>query len=374
MAITFKDRLGVFSSMKAFLQSISSTLTDFNDGSVLSNIFDTISEEIGSYVYVNLQDLYDNLFIATASGAGLDARVADFTLVRKQASSAEGQVIFSRATPYNQDFLIPIGTVVQTQSTDTVQGVQFQTIEDKTLAANELSVIINVEAIQSGIAGNINSNSISVILNPPAGIETVTNTEIFTGGTDIETDDELRARVPLFLQSLARGTITAIEAVSLSVTGVKNITIIEPDPPTGVFNVLVDDGTGSATSTLIREVKNAINGLGTYETAYRPIATQANVLAPIKFSVNIVMAIEVETNYTFSIVQTNIMDALEAYLATLSAAQKVKRAEIIRVAKEVAGVANIDTVNMSINGNTTIDLVIATNYVARSGLLTISEI
>lgn len=71
-----------------------------------------------------------------------------------------------------------------------------------------------IEAVEPGARGNVGSNSITVMPNPPIGIDTVTNSAGTTGGSDVETDNHLRNRAK---DELTQGTRASAPALYNSV-------------------------------------------------------------------------------------------------------------------------------------------------------------
>jgi len=121
MAIEPKTRIEIFDDMQAYLQSLASNLTDYNDGSILKSILDAPAAEM-EQLWNALNVAFTAAYVSTATGDDLDNKVGDFGLDRNNATYASGYVTFGRSTAFNQDFTIPSGTVVQTASTSTVPG------------------------------------------------------------------------------------------------------------------------------------------------------------------------------------------------------------------------------------------------------------
>ncbi|MCX7107180.1 MAG: baseplate J/gp47 family protein, partial [Methylococcales bacterium] len=67
-----------------------------------------------------------------------------------------------------------------------------------------LSVDVPIQSLSSGSFGNVSPQSITNCPSRPSGVDGVINYEQTSGGTDDETDIELRARVPLYLGSLSK--------------------------------------------------------------------------------------------------------------------------------------------------------------------------
>jgi len=340
MSITPKTRAAIFNDLQAYLQSLDPRIIDFNIGSVLNSILDAPAAEM-EQIWNALTNAFTAAYVSTATGEDLDNKAADFGLVRREATYSTGYVTFGRSSSFNQDFTIPVGTIVQTISTTTTSGTQFQTTADVILPANQLNVSsVPIQAVTAGSTGNIAANAISVISSPPAGIETVANPAVTAGGTDQESDADLRARIPLYLSSLARGTRDSLEAAALSVNGVASVSIFEDfydDPITpGYVEVYVADSSGNATDAMIAAVQTQMDD-------YRAVAVTVMVKKPISLDMNVKCWITVEAGYSTSTVSANVATAITDFFSRLKLGDEVYRSELIAAISEVQGVSEVNT-------------------------------
>ena len=333
----FKTQNSVFEGMKAYIKTISTSLSDFTAGSVLQSLLFTVSNALGN-LYETVRNVYNAIFIATATGEDLDLKVSDFGLVRKSDTTASGIATFSRSSAPLEAYSIPSGTQVKTAATSTTVGLVYETsvdtilqtsiattylytvgtleytfearfvdsvttlvgvtvsggnhtfVEtqdyiidkttypyrhmlrwtttgDKPLANSEflvtyipISIDVPVTAQTSGKSGNTGIGTIVSFATSVVGFEEVYNYDRVAGGTAAETDDELRTRVPLYLSSLARATKNAIKVFSYTVPGVSKVTIKESTYPDGIVRVFIDDGSGTATPTMLQQVKDVLDG------------------------------------------------------------------------------------------------------------------
>ncbi|MDD4163145.1 MAG: baseplate J/gp47 family protein [Methanothrix sp.] len=108
-------------------------------------------------------------------------------------SRATGVLPFSRPTQAQSDITIPAGTICAAMS-DSGGLVEFQTDEAVVLAAGTTSAYVEAAAIVAGAAGNMSTGAISIIRMPVVGISSCTNDAAFSGGTDLESDSDLRQR------------------------------------------------------------------------------------------------------------------------------------------------------------------------------------
>jgi len=238
-----------------------------------------------------------------------------------------------------------------------------------------LSVDIPIQSLGIGAETNVAQETIINIASRPAGIDGVINYDQTSGGTDQETDVELRERVPLFLSSLSKATKNALRAAALSIDGVKNATIIEYTPPNGLVGVFIDDGNGSAPPELIREVKDVIQGTingveNDTDSGVIAAGIGVNVSAPTLKLITIEEAIVLNVGFDQTIVTNEIETDVSIWLSGFATGAQVIRADLIKVIKSVEGVYNIDLETLSINGLTTGDTFVDQNQTARLDTIT----
>jgi uncharacterized phage protein gp47/JayE len=138
----------------------------------------------------SLQSLNDDAYLATATGEALDRKAAEKGIQRRPATQATGVVEFSRQTNANSDYVIPSGTVVQTED----GSVQFRTTEKTTIEAGTTTATANAEAVEGGPDGNLGANRLVAMPSKPTGVGSVTNPD--PTGDDDFTDTDGNPLVP----------------------------------------------------------------------------------------------------------------------------------------------------------------------------------
>lgn len=200
---------------------------DLNDTeeSIIRQFYEPVAERLAE-AQEDLAAVLDSVQIDHAEEKALDLLTDLIGATREEAKKATGTVTFSRSTTAGVDYSIPKGTEVQTDSND---PIKFKTTEEKTLASGTTSVDAPIEAIEGGTDGNVGANTITVISDPPAGIEEVTNANATTGGTDREEDDDLRERAKEELSEGSRASVPALISALEKVSGVTSVKVIEND-------------------------------------------------------------------------------------------------------------------------------------------------
>jgi uncharacterized phage protein gp47/JayE len=232
--------------------------TDLNDifaGSVINTLLSSVAQEIASSER-RLYGIREAFYLRNASGQDLDERVAELPPVgisRIEATNASGAVLtIARATSLNA-LTIPAGSTVKTTA-----GAQYRTTQDVVITAGNLLVEnVHIVAIVAGSQGNALSEEISTIVSMPDDVIDVYNTQPVTNGTDRESDEDLRERALLYLQSLTRCTRSALEFLGTSFiasTGERmRFARLFEDPETPAYSeLIVDDGSGLTVGAVSR--------------------------------------------------------------------------------------------------------------------------
>lgn len=210
----------VVAQMRSAL-AISDPEMDTSIGTPARKVLDAVGESIAmAYVDGHLLDYqYD---IDAKTGDDLTQFVELFGFTRFTPKRATGVVTFSRPVA-NTEVLIPIGSQVGSNTTPTIV---FGTVMAARIAPNETTVDVPVMAIEGGTAGNLPAGSLS--LRGTAGLVGVslTNVDGTAGGTDMETDDELRARFRRTVFRSIAGTQSMYEGTALEDIDVSQVNVV----------------------------------------------------------------------------------------------------------------------------------------------------
>lgn len=214
-------------------------ITNTIPGSVIRTIIESLLAEVDIQNYT-IDQIYKAMNIDTATGSDLDAIVAILGVVRKQATYAEGTVVFGRSDIYTTDIAIQYAQMVSTkQNNNGNMSYEFIVIDnDAKLKAGNLQTTVNVRAT---IPGNIflPIGSINIMNTPIIGIEYVTNIVEFIGGSNEETDDELRERAKQALAGLGKGTNIALRSALLDLDGVVDAIVMDVNRGVGTADIVV---------------------------------------------------------------------------------------------------------------------------------------
>ena len=238
-------------------------LSDVSDVSAMKHIL-AASARADDELYYQMTLLLKLFSIDKAVGEDLDERAKEIqpsVVRRRQSVKAQGNVVFTR-NGTTGTVGIPIGTKVKTADGSVFTTTTFGAISPTSaeqIAGHGIgrdSNFVSVTADVPGTAGNVIAATIIKFESKPSGgISEVTNLAATTQGRDKETDAAFRNRLRAFVSSLARCTVSALEA---NVTGQSDLatgqTIIVAKAIEDIVNrgdviVYVEDGTGAAEAT-----------------------------------------------------------------------------------------------------------------------------
>lgn len=249
-------------------------MSDVADTSTVKHMLAAAARADGE-LYYQLTLLLQLFSIDKATGDDLDERAKDVQpsiIKRRQATKAVGTVIFSR-NGTSGTITIPVGTKVKTPD-----GVVFSTTSPGTIGELSGEQItghgvgrdsgpVPVLADIAGSAGRVSGETVTKFVSKPAGVDEVTNPSAFqTAGLDKESDDDFRNRIKTFIAGLARSTVVALEAGVIGAqdpTSGKTILFskaVEDLGRLGFVTLYVDDGTGTAESTIDVDNENLTFG------------------------------------------------------------------------------------------------------------------
>jgi Uncharacterized homolog of phage Mu protein gp47 len=257
----------------------------------------------------------------------LDNLVEIVGVERNEGIKATGTVTFNTQSSLTE---IPEGTVVTTQPDSSGNTIDFETTQTvETIDGQTQVTDVPIKAVESGPDSNVPADTIVRVAYPPIGVQGVNNPESTTGGTDRETNEELRKRSKQALQSAGLGgTTQGIEGyIQQEIEAVRegDVEIEEFTDQSPVFvDVIVDGGIDS-------NVKEAIE-------FSRPTGIRHNLVRPeiIQLGFNIdVRGSGIDTDF--------VRESVEDKLLSLGIGDNFYEDELIRsVMESDDGIINID--------------------------------
>lgn len=282
-------------------------------------------------LYVQADWVGRQCFPQTAAGEFLDRHAQLRGLARRQAAQAEGTIRFQCDAAASSDLDIPLGTVCMTAGL-----VRFETTQAAVLTAGSTQVDVPARAAEPGTGGNVAAGSILTMAVAPVGVSRCSNPEGFTGGTDREDDEALRARVLETFRRLPNGANAAFyEQGALSFPEVAAAAVLPRNRGIGTVDVVVSTAAGSPDEELLEKLTD-------YFQERREIAVDVQVLAPREKTVDVSVSVAAKEGSDAAGVRTAVEQALRSWFNGGLLGQDVLRARLGAVIFGVEGVANYD--------------------------------
>ena len=320
----------------------SSSITDFNQGSVVRSIFNAVAA-ILARLYYNVHTIYRASRILTASGTDLEKLVAARSIKRRSASKATVKLKFSGTNGTN----VPSGTQASTKD-----GITFSTTAAGTISGG--SVELDAEADTAGKSGNVNAKTITIMVSSVSGVDSVTNEKQSSGGFDAETDEQLRNRAVNQLATLSQGIQASYSAWAVEANNEVLKAKARYNPPgysdkTVVVYPVKDNG-GTFDTTELGNIE-------TYIQTKAPLGLEINAENVAYTTIDITAKVRRKSGFSLSDVQTNITDNLNLYLdwREWDWGDDVEWADIFSLVNNTQGIDDVEKATFVPSSNVEVD-------------------
>ena len=285
-------------------------------------------------LYVQAEWVARQAFPQTAEGEYLDLHAQLRSLERKAATHAVGTLRFIAGEISENDRAIPLGTVCMTAGV-----VRFETTQAAVLSAGSLQVDVPAQAVQAGSAGNVSADAVVSMAVAPVGIQSCGNPSPFLGGSDGESDQELRVRVMDTFQRLPNGANAAFyEQGALSFDQVAAASVLPRSRGVGTVDVVVATGSGQPDEDLLEELE-------AYFQTRREIAVDVKVLAPEEVSLSVSARVKAKDGWDSTQVCTGVKNTLQTWFSGERLGQDILLAQLGNLIYGCEGVANYQIVS-----------------------------
>jgi hypothetical protein len=366
MALSLQTFTNLVENSAAAVQGACSQLLDLTVGSVLRAILEA-NASVALWIQWLMVQVLALTRAATSTGSDLDSWMADYSSTRLPAVASTGPVTFSRYSPNTTALIVPYfnadgstntaGVQVKTLDGTQIFGVTIDTTNSLWNASqngylvpiNTFSATVPVEDLTGGSAGNVQSGTISLIASAIPGIDTVTNASAFTNGEDAESDSAFRARFVLYIAGLSKATPLAVDSAIADVQQGLTYNILENQDPQGDYRpgnfvVVVNDGTGNPSASLLNSVANAVN-------LVRPLGSTFSVQGPTLTTVNVSLTLTVASGYVKNNLIGPVKTAIQDYIAALGIGDPLPYGKVFQLAFDTSpGITNVTA--LTLNGGT----------------------
>lgn len=327
-----------------------------------------------SNMMYDLNEAIQLFFPAWSYGVFLDQIAREVGIARRPAARASGYLTITGA----EGKQIPAGFKWATVSINDEENVEFETVESVIIGASQEAQVY-VRCTQPGPQGNVPAGSITLMVSPTGGILTITNALAFTGGTDEEDDDELRARIEardLASESSHVGNEGDYIRWAKEVPGVGDVVVISEwqGTGTGTLKLVIMDSNGSAANQdLLDAVYDHIMSPNDTSKRLAPPDTILTVVTATLKTINIAATVLLDPDVTID-PDTHIASnqaifeaSVEAYFSEAKAEGAIRYTRIGSLLSETEGI--IDYSSLTVNSGTS-NITIASDEYPSLGTVT----
>jgi uncharacterized phage protein gp47/JayE len=290
-----------------------------SDANVPNSLLRVMADAMGALCHLTLQYidwLANQLLPDTAETEWLDRHGkiwlvnADGSTGRKLATPAQGDVSATGV----------LGSIIP-QNTQLQQGTQLQgasVVAYETTAQYVIGAgptLVNVIALDPGTLSNLDQGATLAFVVPPSGVDIIaTVADELSGGTDDETDDELRARILRRIrQPPMGGSAYDYEAWALAVPGVTRAWCAPLEMGIGTVTIrfMMDDLRASNDGFPLPEDIDAVES---YINTVRPVAVKDFfVEGPIPYPINLrISYLDSDTASTRAAIENSLLAVFAA--------------------------------------------------------------
>lgn len=287
------------------------------------------------------------MFPQWSSGEFLDY-LANMARLARKAPSFASVTIEITGEPGT---IIAAGTVFATPATEEAESIEFATEEACVLNEEGIGDVI-ARAMIAGIKSNVNANTVTMMSVPVEGIISITNPEKATGGTDEESDDELRERILDANEQMDDsyiGNESDYKRWAEAVAGIGTAIVVPEWNGPETVKIIVLDGNGEAANeTLQKAVYNYIMSPESPLDRLAPPNTILTVSAPELVEIDYtIKSVELEDGYAQEEVLKDFKAGLAKYYKTVNSEGEVKYNWVHSVLTNTPGVDDFEELLMN---------------------------
>lgn len=301
-----------------------------------------------SNMMFELNEAIQLFFPAWSYGVFLDQIAKEAGITRRPASKASGYITVTGA----EGKRIPAGFKWSTPSVDGEENIEFETVESFTIDETKTAQVY-VRCTQTGLQGNVPAASITLMVSPTGGIMEITNELAFTGGTEDEDDESLRARInarDLSSESSYVGNESDYIRWAKEVPGVGDVIVISEwqGTGTGTIKLVVMDSNGStANQDILDSVMEHIMSPSNPSNRLAPPDTILTVVTATVKTLTISANVQLEPGATQATVKAAFETAVKAYFTEAKTDGAIRITRVGSILSATSGV--IDYTNLKLN-------------------------
>lgn len=329
---------------------------DKSEGSFTHDMIAPIAVEL-TRTYIEFENMLKVMFVEDAYDEYLDKKAAELGIERKLGNKAQGTIrIYG-----DENTLIPRNAMIKTES-----GLVFLVYRQTYIKSEYIDVLVEAENI--GSMYNIQastqwSTSISDGINT-IEVNNISNELEFTGGVNVETDEELKSRI---LEQAKNPSTSGNEQDYINwckeIDGIENVTVRPLWNGANTVKLIVGGKDKQPVSQSILDKCNE------HIQFIRPILANVTVSNPELFNVNI--NIKIYTTFSLETIKNEIKVITDEYLKDCT-----DKIQLHRLGAEYLSIEGVlDYSDFTINGssNTVVNIPIDNVAVLKNLNITVSS-
>lgn len=279
----------------------------------------------------------------------LDYHAKGRGITRKPANAASGELLITGISGTT----IPAGFKFAAPATADTPAIEYQTTEKYTIGEDG-TVRVQITAVEAGPKGNVPANTVTLMMTPIKGITSITNEANIAGGTEVESDDELRNRI-MEIDAASEASFVGSDGDykrwAEEVPGVGTALVMPEWAGPGTVKVVVIDSNGQpANAAIIAAVYDNIMSPGDRLQRKAPIGATVTIEAPTAKELNYTFTLELKAGEN----QETVLERFKAQLRTYYV--EAKKDGVVRYNRVSSILTNTDGVkdftDLTINGGT----------------------
>ncbi len=289
-----------------------------------------------------LEKLYYNSFLDTAEGIQLDRIVALGSLARQEPLASEVEIEFQG----DAETIVTQGTQVSNES----DSIYFETTEEVNITQVG-SIQVRSVCTQFGTIGNVLENTLTKLVNPISGVDSINNPLPALGGRNRETDNELISRHKNTGYSSGnslsgiRSEVGLVEGVRSVVVYANETNVTNQDliPPRSI-HAIVDGGDNLDIANAIYQTKTStVETYGDISVTIKDIAGEDQIISfsrPSFVAVEIKYLLSINERYEASI-QNILRDQALEYIEGVVPGEPLQKWKLIAAQDTLRGLDNV---------------------------------
>lgn len=348
------------------------TMTDKREGSFVQDMISPVSLELEK-LYAQFDRIVDMMFVDGLAGEYLDRRAAEYGMARKDGTKAQGSIILVGTASARPP--VP-STSIYFETEDGLKYFRSVTSTSTTTVNGLLARYFTVEA--ADIGDDYNQPSGTVVI--PSAVISNTTQAYFrtaaTGGTNDETDAELKARLLERLQEPATsGNASQYRQWALEVDGIGDVRVFSQKNATvhsntfdseagAVLLVPVTTTKGQPSAAKVAELKNYIDAL-------RPVGATVYTYRPLSKTLTLSATIELDGSVELSEIISRFTEMFKSYI--YNCVLKLYTIDYNRCLSMFYDIAGVSSVTSCTLNNGTSNVTVYETQIPVVGTITITE-